>query len=57
MAVWFMDDGSKKSNQCRGLYLNTQGFTIDEIVFLQEVMARDIRIETNIRKQLDGLQI
>jgi LAGLIDADG DNA endonuclease family len=27
MAVWFMDDGSRKSSQCRGLYLNTQSFT------------------------------
>jgi hypothetical protein len=24
MAVWFMDDGSRKSSQCRGLYLNTR---------------------------------
>ena len=35
MAVWFMDDGSRKSGQCRGLYLNTQSFTLTEVQLLQ----------------------
>jgi len=34
MAVWFMDDGSRKSSQCRGLYLNTQSFTASEVELL-----------------------
>ena len=57
MAVWFMDDGSRKSNQCRGLYLNTQSFTDSEVNLLREVIRRDIGVETSKRKQRDGLQI
>ena len=57
MAVWFMDDGSKKSNQCRGLYLNTQSFVLREVRFLQMVLLRDVGVETSVRKQRDGVQI
>jgi hypothetical protein len=57
MAVWFMDDGSRKSNQCRGLYLNTQSFTELEVELLRSVMRRDVGVETSVRKQRDGLQI
>ena len=57
MAVWFMDDGSRKSNQCRGLYLNTQSFTISEVELLQSVIRRDVGVETSVRQQRDGLQI
>jgi hypothetical protein len=57
MAVWFMDDGSRKSSQCRGLYLNTQSFTAAEVELLQAVIERDVEVETSVRKQRDGLQI
>jgi hypothetical protein len=57
MAVWFMDDGSRKSNQCRGLYLNTQSFTVAEVDFLRSVIRRDVAVETSVRRQPDGLQI
>ncbi len=57
MAVWFMDDGSRKSSQCRGLYLNTQSFTASEVSLLQAVISRDVGIETTLRRQRDGLQI
>jgi hypothetical protein len=57
MAVWFMDDGSRKSSQCRGLYLNTQSFTPGEVELLQVLMRRDVGAETSVRKQADGLQI
>jgi hypothetical protein len=57
MAVWFMDDGSRKSSQCRGLYLNTQSFTASEVQLLQAAVLRDIGIETTVRRQRDGLQI
>lgn len=57
MAVWFMDDGSRKSSQCRGLYLNTQSFTLGETELLQRVIRRDVGVETTMRKQRDGLQI
>jgi hypothetical protein len=57
MAVWFMDDGSRKSKQCRGLYLNTQSFMNEEIDLLRYVIRRDIGIETTVRQQSDGSQI
>lgn len=50
MAVWFMDDGSRKSSQCRGLYLNTQSFTEEEVSFLRSVMRRDIGVGTSVRQ-------
>lgn len=57
MAVWFMDDGSRKSSQCRGLYLNTQSFTSSEVELLRLVVRRDVGVETTVRRQSDGLQI
>lgn len=57
MAVWFMDDGSRKSSQCRGLYLNTQSFTASEVALLQAVISRDVGVETTMRRQRDGLQL
>jgi len=57
MAVWFMDDGSRKSSQCRGLYLNTQSFSTSEVELLQAVIRRDVGVETSVRQQRDGLQI
>ena len=57
MAVWFMDDGSRKSSQCRGLYLNTQGFSSQEVDLLRLVIERDVGVETSVREQADGLQI
>ena len=57
MAVWFMDDGSRKSSQCRGLYLNTQNYRGEEVELLRSALRRDIGIETSVRQQRDGLQI
>jgi len=57
LAVWFMDDGSRKSSQCRGLYLNTQSFTSEEVELLRMVLRRDVGVGTTVRRQLDGLQI
>jgi hypothetical protein len=57
MAVWFMDDGSRKSSQCRGLYLNTQSFTKAEVDLLRFVIKRDVGVKTTARQQRDGLQI
>ena len=57
LAVWFMDDGSRKSSQCRGVYLNTQSFTRAEVDLLRFVILRDVGVDTSVRKQQDGLQI
>ena len=52
-----MDDGSRKSSQCRGVCLNTQSFTASEVELLRVVMWRDVGVHTSVRKQSDGLQI
>ena len=57
VAVWFMDDGSRKSSQCRGLVLNTQSYASEEVNLLRALLRRDVGIETSARKQSDGLQI
>ena len=57
VAVWFMDDGSKKSSQCRGIYFNTQSYTVEEVELLQRLLRRDVGVETSVRQQRDGLQI
>lgn len=57
LAVWFMDDGSRKSRECRGLYLNTQAYLPEEIRLLQTVLDRDLGIHTTVRRQSDGTQI
>lgn len=56
-AVWFMDDGSKKSSQCRGVYFNTQGFCDADVKRLQALLARDANLATTLRWQSDGWQI
>jgi hypothetical protein len=57
VAVWFMDDGSRKSSQCRGLYFNTQSFLDSEVDLLRSLIKMNVGIETSVRKQSDGLQI
>ena len=57
LALWFMDDGSRKSRECRGLYLNVQCFTQAEVERLQACLKCDLQITTTTRQQSDGLQI
>lgn len=57
LAVWFMDDGSRKSGQCRGVYFNTQSYTHEEIELLRVLLERDANVRTSVRRQRDGLQI
>jgi len=57
LAVWFMDDGSRKSRACRGLYLNTQAFREDEVRMLQGFLQRDFSIRAGLRAQSEGWQI
>jgi len=57
LAVWFMDDGSRKSRECRGLYLNVQCFSQAEVRKLQACLRQNFQISTTTRSQSDGLQI
>ncbi len=51
MAVWFMDDGSIKSNRNRALILNTQSFSRNDTERLKEVLEKKFEIKTKLRIQ------
>lgn len=57
LAVWFMDDGSRKSKIHRARLLNTQGFAKGELGRLQKVLEDKFGISTSLRKQREGWQI
>lgn len=57
LAYWFMDDGSIKSAQSRGIILNTQAFTKWEVLKLVEVLKEKFSLECSLRKQKSGYQI
>jgi len=48
LAIWFMDDGSVKSKQCRGVYLQTQSFSSQNLKRLQQALLGRYEIETNV---------
>lgn len=56
-AVWFMDDGSIKSKECKGKIINTQSFDKISLERLQLAIETNFKIRTTLRKQKDGTQI
>lgn len=57
LAVWYMDDGSIKSNAHRTVLMNTQGFDRKSLQYLQEALRKKFEVKSVIRKQKDGTQI
>lgn len=57
LAYWFMDDGSMKSSQSKGVILNTQGFDRAGVERLIEVLCSRFELEAKRRRQKDGDQI
>ena len=57
LAIWFMDDGSIKSNAHRAILLNTQGFSTKDVERLQKALLDRWGIKTSLRKQENGFQI
>lgn len=57
LAIWFMDDGSVKSRQCQGRFINTQGFQKKEVNQLQNALLENFGLITSPRKQREGRQI
>lgn len=57
LAVWFMDDGSLKSQTHRAVILNTQGFNHDDLIKLKEALELRYGIQAVFRKQREGLQL
>ncbi len=54
MAVWYMDDGSIKSNQHRTVLLNTQGFGEQDVKRLQKALERRYGIKASVSADKDG---
>lgn len=57
LAVWFMDDGSYKSRQCRGKLICTHHFANEEISLLCNALKEKFALDTIPRKQVDGTEI
>ncbi len=57
IAYWFMDDGSIKSRESKGVIFNTHGFVQHEVKRLIEVLRTHFNLEASERKQKDGWQI
>ncbi|HDH31586.1 MAG TPA: hypothetical protein ENH26_02315 [Candidatus Wolfebacteria bacterium] len=51
LAIWFMDDGSWKSNKHRTYIIHTLGYTKKELVLVKEVIEQKFGIIVGIHKQ------
>lgn len=57
IAYWFMDDGSVKSRESKGVLFNTQGFVKKDVEQLISALHRRFDIEAHVRVQKDDFQI
>lgn len=57
LAYWFMDDGSIKSRESKGVIFNTQGFLKTEVEQLIRALQQCFQLEALVRKQPEGWQI
>lgn len=56
-AYWFMDDGSIKSKESKGVLLNTQAFSKSEVERLSNEVQHRLGLQTTLRPQSEGFQI
>lgn len=57
LAYWYMDDGSLKSKESKGVLLNTQNFTLEEVEILCSILNDKWQLSSWPRKQKEGHQI
>lgn len=57
LAYWFMDDGSIKSSQSKGVLFNTHGFYRSDVERLIGVLQTKFDLQCGLRQQRDGCQI
>ena len=57
LAYWYMDDGSIKSKESKGVFFNTQCYTLDEVKLLCKVLCQKFDLVCSVRKQGKGYQI
>ncbi len=56
-AYWFMDDGSMKSSESKGVIINTQAFDLRDVERLIVALKDRFGLHATIRSQSDGYQI
>jgi len=57
LAVWFMDDGSIKSNAHKTVFINTHSFSKDDVKRLRKALWDVYGIQTILRPQGNGNQL
>lgn len=57
LAYWFMDDGSIKSKESRGVILNTQDYDCSEVERLAQALQAVFDLQAWPRKQKEGYQL
>lgn len=57
IAYWYMDDGSIKSRESKGVIFNTQGFARNDVKQLMNVLRGRFDLEASERKQKERWQI
>lgn len=57
LAYWYMDNGSMKSSQSKGVILNTQCFERNDVYRLIDVLNDQFILKAKLREQKDGYQI
>lgn len=51
IAVWFMDDGSRKSNSHRTYVIHTLGYTKKDVELLQQMLEKKFNIGSRLHRQ------
>lgn len=51
LAIWFMDDGSWKSNKHNTFIIHTLGFAKNDLELVQQVLQKKFKIETKLHRQ------
>lgn len=57
LAYWYMDDGSIKSAESKGVIFNTQGYMPCEVEMLSSVLKNSFDLDAKPRRQKEGYQI
>lgn len=57
IAYWFMDDGSIKSKESKGIIINTQSFSKSEVKILVNLLKTKFGLDSKLRRQREGFQI
>ena len=57
IAYWYMDDGSIKSRESKGVIFNTHGFERNGVQRLIQALKMSFELEAKERKQKEGWQI